>query len=159
MRLIVADAGPLIALSRIHRLGVLHEMFDEVVVPSLVAQELRLNERRPGVEELAHAFGREKWLRTRRPRNASPIAGLDDGETAAIHLSEQLRSALLVDERRARAVAAKRGIQTVGTGRILIEAKRRGLIVCVADELGALRQAGYRLSDALCRQLLSLASE
>jgi uncharacterized protein len=159
MRLIVADAGPLIALSRIRRLGVLRELFDEVVLPSLVVDELRLDEQRPGVEELGRAIAHEKWLRSRQPRITLPIAGLDDGEVAAIHLSEQLRCPLLVDERRARAVAAKRGIQTVGTGRILIEAKQRGFIARVDHELAALRTAGYRLSDALCRQILALAAE
>ena len=159
MRLIVADAGPLIALSRIRRLGVLREMFDEVVLPSLVVDELRLDEQRPGVEELRRAIVREKWLRIRKPRLELPIAGLDDGEVAAIHLSEQLRCPLLVDERRARTVAAGRGIQTVGTGRILIEAKRTGLIDRVGAELSALRHVGYRLSDALCLQILVLAAE
>jgi predicted nucleic acid-binding protein len=159
MRLIVADAGPLIALSRIRRLGVLREMFDEVMLPSLVVDELRLHEQRPGVEELARAILREKWLRIRKPRITLPIAGLADGEVAAIHLSEQLRCPLLVDERRARRVAAGRGIPTVGTGRILIEAKRLRLIDRVDVELAGLRLAGYRLSDALCRQILSLAGE
>lgn len=159
MRLIVADAGPLIALSRIRRLGLLREMFDEVALPSLVVEELRLGEPRPGVEDLARAIGRDQWLRSRQPRATLLIAGLDPGESAAIHLSEQLRCPLLLDERKARAVAAGRGIQTVGTGRILIEAKRRGLIDRVAAELVALRKAGYRLSDALCRELLSLSGE
>jgi len=159
MRLIVADAGPLIALSRIRRLAVLREIFDEVVVPTVVVQELRLDEPRPGVEPLKHALGREKWLRSRQPRISGPIAGLDDGEAAAIHLSEQLQCPLLVDERRARTIAGRRGIVTLGTGRILIEAKRRGLIGSVNDELVALRGAGYRLSNALCRRILALAGE
>ncbi len=55
MLLIVADAGPLIALSRIHRLSILCTLFDEVAIPSVVVDELRLDEQRPGVEDLARA--------------------------------------------------------------------------------------------------------
>ena len=48
MRLIVADTGPLIALSRIRRLSLLADLFDDVVVPNIVLHELRLDEQRPG---------------------------------------------------------------------------------------------------------------
>ena len=159
MRLIVADAGPLIALSRIRRLELVRGLFDDVVVPTVVLDELRLAERRPGVEDLARAITREKWIRSMKPRLDLPIAGLDAGEVAAIHLAEEFHCPLLVDERQARAVAATRGITTVGTGRVLIEAKRQGLIPHVTDELAALRKAGYRLSSALCREILLLAGE
>lgn len=159
MRLIVADAGPLIALSRIHRLSILRTLFDQVAIPRVVVEELRLDERRPGVEDLARAVRVEKWLQDRTPRNVRPIAGLDEGESAAIHLAEELRCPLLIDEHRGRISATKRGVAVIGTGRILIEAKRRGLIANVAHELGLLRTAGYRLSEPLCRRILSLASE
>ena len=159
MRLIVADAGPLIALSRIHRLSILRTLFDQVAIPRVVVEELRLDERRPGVEDLARAVRAEKWLQDRTPRNVRPIAGLDEGESAAIHLAEELRCPLLIDEHRGRISATKRGVAVIGTGRILIEAKRRGLISNVAHELGLLRTAGYRLSEPLCRRILSLASE
>lgn len=159
MRLIVADAGPLIALSRAERLGVLAALFDDVVVPDDVLDELRLGGARSGTLALAQAVTAGKWLRALRPRTRSPIAGLDDGEAAAIHLAEQLRCPLLVDERRGRAMAARRGIAVVGTGRILVEAKRRGLVASVTHELDALRGAGYRLSDPLCREIRRLAGE
>ena len=56
-------------------------------------------------------------------------------------------------------MATQRGIVVLGTGRLLIEAKRRGLISEVAAELAALRTVGYRLSDSLCEQILLLAEE
>lgn len=159
MRLIVADAGPLIALSRVHRLSILHALFDRVAIPRVVVEELRLDERRPGVEDLARAVRSEKWLQDRTPRNVSPIAGLDEGESAAIHLAEELRCPLLIDEQRGRICATKRGVAVIGIGRILIESKRRGLLSNVAHELASLRTAGYRLSEPLCQRILALASE
>ena len=47
----------------------------------------------------------------------------------------------------------------IGTGRILIAAKERGLIESVADALNALRDSGYRLSDELRSRLLAIADE
>ena len=49
MMLIVADAGPLIALSRIGGLDLLHKLFGQVVVPESVVRELPLDEPRSGV--------------------------------------------------------------------------------------------------------------
>jgi len=50
MSLIVSDAGPLIALSRIDRLYLLRDLFAEIVVPAAVVDELRLDEKRAGVQ-------------------------------------------------------------------------------------------------------------
>ena len=158
-RVIVADAGPLIALSRIGRLALLRSIFRQVVLPAVVVEELRLEEDRLGVEDLQRALTRDGWLKSMAPQEAVSIAGLDAGEAHAIHLAEQLKGVLLMDERRGRNVAVRRGLPVVGTGRILLEAHQRGLIPSVSVELTALRKAGYRLSDALCRQLLLLADE
>jgi predicted nucleic acid-binding protein len=159
MRLIVADAGPLIALSRIGRLAILADLFDDVVIPSVVLQELRLEEPRPGVEQLTKAFRQENRIRSMTAQDQRPIPGLDDGEAAAIRLSAELKCPLLIDERRGRTAARHHGLQVVGTGRLLLWAKESGLIVSVRGGLDELRSAGYRLSDPLYRRLLELAEE
>ena len=40
MIVVVADASPLIALQRIDQLGLLHALFEEVLVPPAVTREL-----------------------------------------------------------------------------------------------------------------------
>ena len=159
MPLIVSDAGPLIALSRIGQLELLHKLFGRVVVPEMVVRELRLDERRPGVELLAQAIHPDNWIESMEPPGGRAVPGLGDGESAAILLAEHLRCPLLVDERRARTVAAKRGLSIVGTGGVLFAAKQKHLIPNIGDVLNVLKAAGYRLSDDLCSRLLELAGE
>ena len=159
MRIIVADASPLIALSKIARLSILNILFDEVVAPPVVLAELRLDEPRLGAKALADAVRLGNWLRTIEPKEQSPIAGLDAGETAAIHLAQELGCPLLLDERRGRATAIRQGVAVVGTGRILIAVKQHGLLDSVQSELETLKKVGYRLSDALCNRLIALANE
>ena len=159
MRLIVADAGPLIALSRIGKLSLLADLFDDVVVPTVVLNELCLEEQRPGVEQLATALNQQKWLRSMTAKDQRAIPGLDDGEAAAIRLSAQLKCPLLIDERRGRTAAKHHDLQVVGTGRILLWAKEEGMIDSVQASLKELKAAGYRLSDQLCRRLIQLAAE
>ena len=54
--------------------------------------------------------------------------GLGVGESAAIRLARKLDCPLLLDERRARVAARKQGLRVLGTGRVLLAAKERGLI-------------------------------
>ncbi len=77
----------------------------------------------------------------------------------AIQLAEDMKCPLLIDERRGRIAARHRGLEVIGTGRILLAAKEAKLIDSVADVLEALKTSGYRLSDKLCRRLLELAHE
>jgi hypothetical protein len=157
--LIVSDAGPLIALSRIERLALLEHLFESVVVPHSVLRELRLDEPRPGVVLLATAARDQRWLRHMDPPNNGVITGLDVGESEAIHLAQHLQCPLLIDERRGRANARSRGIPVIGIGRILIAAKETGLIESVSVALTALRGAGYRLSARICARLLTIVDE
>jgi uncharacterized protein len=159
MSLIVSDAGPLIALSRIGQLELLHKLFGRIVVPEMVVRELRLDERRPGVELLAQAIHPDNWIESMKSPGSRALPGLGDGESAAIRLAEQLRCPLLLDERRARTVAGMRGLSILGTGRVLLAAKQKHLIPNIGDVLNALKAAGYRLSDSLCSRLLDLAGE
>jgi predicted nucleic acid-binding protein len=159
MPLIVSDAGPLIALSRIDRLELLHKLFGKVMVPKTVVRELRLAEKRPGVLPLVQALRKDKWIKAMVPRGNLAVPGLDEGESAAILLAAAQECPLLVDERRARIVARKRGLSVLGTGRVLLAAREKGLIASVGDTLDALRESGYRLSDELCARLRELAGE
>jgi len=159
MRIIVADAGPLIALSRIRRLGLLPALFKQVVVPAIVVEELRLMEERPGVAHLAEAVDGRTWLKVMHPRDDRPMAVLDRGEAAAIRLAIQLRCPLLMDERRGRLAARSRCLPVFGTGRVLLWAKKKRLIEFVGPVLQQLRGNGYRLANALCQRLLALAGE
>jgi uncharacterized protein len=85
---------------------------------------------------------------------------LDAGEAAAILLAEEVSCRfLLMDERRGRSAALRRGIPVVGRAGVLLAAKRHGLLSSVAPTLLELAHQGYRLSDALVREVLRLADE
>lgn len=87
--------------------------------------------------------------------------GLDPGETAALALAVEIHAdAILVDERRGRAVAIQLGLRTIGILGPLVQAKSAGLLPAVEPVLDALRRdAGFWISEALRQQVLKLAGE
>jgi len=56
---------------------------------------------------------------------------------------------VLIDERKGRKVARLYGLQVFGTARVLVEAKRAGLIDSVGQALGAMRSNGYWVDDKI----------
>jgi len=160
LTVIVADAGPLIGMTRIGRIGILRSLFQRIVIPAGVEVELRLESSRPGSNALAEARD-AGWLTTESV-SATPahlLAAVDRGEAEAITLAKRLSLPLLIDERWGRTIAGNEGVRTIGTGGVLVRAKEKGSIPKVKPELNALRQAGYRLSESLCAEILRLAGE
>lgn len=160
---IVADASPLIGLSRVGLLRLLRELYGKVVIPPAVQAELEIARRRPGHEALAEALT-EGWLAqlevgtSTEPERRDRAIG--KGEEQALLLAEQLPARfLLIDERAGRAMAMRRGIPVVGTGGVLLVAKEQGLIESVGAVLEQLAAHRFRLSPDLQNRLLEMAGE
>ncbi|MBN1850808.1 MAG: DUF3368 domain-containing protein [Deltaproteobacteria bacterium] len=67
---------------------------------------------------------------------------------------------VLIDERKARKVARKiYGIRVVGSARILVEAKHRGLVSNVRGPLEEMRSAGYWIHQDIMKIALQQAKE
>jgi predicted nucleic acid-binding protein len=158
--IVVSDAGPLIGLARAELLVHLASLYETVLIPKAVYDELQVTSGRPGATTLGEAIA-EGWLKVHRiSRNPFPDHPyLGSGELEAIAAALELRSELLMDELRGRRFAAKQGVRVFGTGKVLLSAKQHGHLRSVGKALEALRQAGYRLSAPLCRRLLELAEE
>jgi hypothetical protein len=160
-RIVVADAGPLIALARIGRIELLRLLYGGAVVPVAVMEELQLDSRRPGADTL-RAARNAGWLEVMTaPTDVHALKQvLDPGEAEAILLAENIACRfLLIDERRGRAIARNRGIPVVGTAGLLLNAKRKGRLTAVTPELERLSQNGYRLAPALIEEIRRLAGE
>ena len=141
---VVADASPFVALVKIGRVELMQMLFGEVLIPPAVAAELA-HERRPqAVRDFIGEF--PPWLRIQAPVTAQSIAGLDEGECAAISLALELKDCLLViDERLGRMEALNRKIRITGTIGILKLAAERKL-VDLEEAFADLKTTNFRLS-------------
>jgi predicted nucleic acid-binding protein len=85
---------------------------------------------------------------------------LDPGEAAAIVLAEEMDCRfLLIDERKGRAVARRRGVPIAGIAGVLLAAKKHGFIDEVLPLVNDLEQIGYRMSPALVSEIARRAGE
>lgn len=159
--MVVCNSGPLIALGGIDRLDLLRDLFGVVRVPEEVATECRHGGTKSTGLEALH---RATWIETEAlPHAPDPllVSLLDIGEARAIELAMRHQPCvLLMDESRGRRVARDiYGLQVVGTGRVLVEAKRAGFLAAVRPSLEEIRENGYWLSDQITAEILKQASE
>jgi predicted nucleic acid-binding protein len=86
---------------------------------------------------------------------------LDRGEAEALALATELKADLvLLDERRARKVAAGLGLRYIGVIGVLVEAKSRGHVTKVKPALDALiHEAGFWVSSDLYARVLQSVGE
>lgn len=154
---VVADTSPLIYLSRVGALGLLHTLFGEVVVPRAVWTEVvEQRTAAPGLDALRIA----NWLRVVDQELPVLDLGLDAGETAAILLAESLQAdLLLIDERLGRRVAESRGLIVRGTLGVLVQARRTGALPALRPVLERLVADGFRISPTLIREALTAVGE
>ena len=148
--IVVPDTSCLIALEALDQLELLHDFYPAVIVPPAVALE----------------YGRAlpDWLRTQAPADQRLLAvlggSLGPGESEAIVLAGELPKALLVlDDLRARRMAARMGLRLTGTLGVLLRAKRVGRLPSLGEALRVVGSAGFRVSAELRGEALRLASE
>ena len=163
--IIVADSGPLIALSKLGLLDLLLRCFRRVYIPQTVLMEVTEHRSHLDAENfLRFIAAYEGGYIQIAPNVVNELTCelgklLDPGETQAINLANSLDCPVLMDGRRRRMLAAKHGVSVFGLIGLLLRAKQTGYLPAVAPYLLKLKQAGYYLSDRLVTQALRLAEE
>ena len=148
---VIADAGPLIALAEVKRLGLLKRLFGQVSMTAVVADELRLGSSAPGAAALDAAFA-SGWLVRLPPTavTAPEHRTLDAGEASCLAAAAATPGTLLlIDERLGRREAQRLDIPHTGTAGILCAAKELGYLAAALPVLSQLTAAGYFLSDTV----------
>lgn len=156
--IVVSDTSPLTYLHQIGRLGLLRELYGEVVIPTTVQREL---------QEAVELHAGMDWsiFRVLAPKDLNQVAefevDLDRGESEAIVLALELGAdLLLIDEATGRDRAARLGLRRTGLLGVLLEAKVKGRILSVKEELKVLLgKTNFRIQELVKVEFLRLAGE
>ena len=120
----MSDTSPIRALSHLGRLELLAALFQEIVVPTAVVEELE--QPRPTFAPVA--VRGLPFVCVRSPQDRDAVDALREtlgpGEAEAIILAEELHAeAILIDETAGRAVALRHGLRPIGVLGTLLRGK------------------------------------
>lgn len=149
-QVVIADAGPLLALAKLDLLNLLEQLFGVVLIPEAVyneclaksgldSQRIQQAVENQQLKIILEAVDKADRLKLSR--------SFGDGEQAAIRLALQQEASLLIlDDQLARKQAAKLGLAFIGTVRLLVIAEQHKLLASAEQAVENLQQAGYRVS-------------
>jgi len=162
--IIVSDTSPINGLAIVGYLWLLQQVYERVLIPPAVADELR----RGGEDDsrIIDALSLD-WIEVYQPRNYQLTEtlqteyNLDRGESEAIALALELNAEeLLINERLGRRQAVRLGLSITGLLGILLVAKHRGLVREIRPIIDNLiEQASFRVSASLYIEILIAAGE
>jgi predicted nucleic acid-binding protein len=160
---VLVNAGPLIALAKLNRLGLL-TVFGSLCVPLTVYREVVVEGGARGMPDSLHVHlfvehheiqiveGSDLVLESYHPR-----AVLDPGERELLAIARTLSDSLvLLDDETARAEARSLGLKVKGTLGVLVQAFRSGMIERSEADLLLLEVAerpDIWISAELCQQV------
>lgn len=157
---VMCNASPVIGLLGIDRLPLLWQLFDEVLIPEAVYNELcadSLNHESEVALIRKHVEAGDFIIY--KVENSAIVKSLYGklhyGELEVIIGAKECEIPLaLIDERAARKMAAEFLVDTMGILGILSLAKKRGILLEIKPDVDKLRTNGYHISDSLYKQIL-----
>jgi predicted nucleic acid-binding protein len=160
VRDVVTNTSPLLYLHQLRLIDLLPRLYERVVVPTAVAEELAEGARHghdvPNPARLDWAL----IIAAPSPALLKLAPALGEGERAAIALaSERGSDLLLIDDGPARRHATLLGIKITGTLGVLLRAKANGHLPAVQPLLDQLAQLGFRASPETIAAVRKLADE
>lgn len=150
---VVADTTPLNYLILIRQSEILASLFEQVLIPQAVLNELQ----HPKAPEAVSLWLRSlpTWLVVTTVQQIDETIMLGQGENEAISLAiERHVPVVLMDERRGRAAAESRGLFAVGTLNLIDLADEQGLLDGI-QALHDLRQTTFRADSELLERFES----
>lgn len=152
--IVVSDTTPLNYLILIGEENPLEKLFENVVIPQAVFDELQAE----GASETVRNWVNNPplWIEVKQSALTADASldALHDGEREAILLAQELTAdLLLVDDKQARLAAVSLSIAITGTLGVLDRAAKANLID-LKTTLDALQKTSFHIADDLVQKLL-----
>ncbi len=159
MRKVISNTTPILSLFKIDKLGILKELYDRVIIPFAVYEEIEQGKEKPYYQDLRKL----DWIDIKSIKNEKSrlyFLDLDKGEAEVLILSgEENADLVIIDELLGRRYAKQMNINLTGTIGILLKAKSKGIIPSVKELLFELREKGSWINPKLIMKILKLAGE
>jgi predicted nucleic acid-binding protein len=156
----VVDSSPVILLSKIGKIALLHELPDEMVIPAGVAQEIQRGAKNDVARRWLENEG-NIWVQETSvviPLISTWLLGLGESQVLS-YVQTHSDCVAIVDDRAARNCAYALKIPVRGTLGVLLLAKKNGKIAQIKPLLTQLQNVGLHINTKLIDEALKLAEE
>ena len=164
----ILNASPLIYLGKKRKTNLLRLIFEKIIIPEEVEEEVVRLEESPEAIQLREAI-QKGWVKVKRPsedrkkRIAKLFGEINEGEAAVIALAlEEGGATVIIDDAEARAAAEHFELKARGTLYVILEAYRHGLLKSKREVIALVNnmlRKGFYLSTEVYARLLSLLEE
>ncbi len=161
----VSNASPLIYLASVGKLALLKDLFQAVMIPEEVFEEVCGLQKSPDSIVVNDAVS-EEWIRvepsvTGDAKRLAEGSGIQIGEAAAVLLAKSEDALLLIDDKMGRSTAEVLGISCLGTVGVLLRALSELLLTLneLTLVLERMIDLGFRLDSKVYIQVLKVAKD
>lgn len=155
---VVADASPIIGLSKGEALGLLRGLFGEIFVTEAVCAEVFAGKGLPGAADLKASIA-DGWVRVVPNQTNANFAHLGRGEATTLAYASVTGARVLMDDQLGRQQAAAHRLDAIGTVGALIAARRLGLIDELRPLFQKMRERGFHIAEDAVRAALDEVGE
>jgi len=128
---VVCDAGPLIALAKLGHVNLLAKLYQKVIIPRQVYEEVVVSGSIRGYSntQAIKILIDQGYIEIHKAARKETYPALGSGETEAINLAIQEKATIiLLDDLQARKEARKKKLKIKGTIGVLLEAYTKGFL-------------------------------
>jgi len=154
---VISNSTPLIYFCKMGELNLLERLFGKIIVADKVYEEIVVQGAgKPGSDEVRNA----DWIKRQSVSDQAGVQKLRNdellgaGEAETLVLAAELKADLvLLDDRKARKVAARMKVKRIGTIAIILMAYRKGLIKDLPSVLKTAQQKAFRINERILKRL------
>ncbi|MGB8217058.1 MAG: DUF3368 domain-containing protein [Candidatus Methanoperedens sp.] len=163
---VVSDASPLLLLAKIGKLDLLKELYQEIVIPLQVRNEVVENNDK--ASSLILSGIENGWIKQKDEEISPEIKslgeklGLHKGETAALSVAKRLDiKEILADDKLARIAARILGLKAIGCLGVMMKAYENGIVTRsdAIDSIQKLVKAGLWVSPEVLTEVFKSLEE
>lgn len=154
----VSNTTPIISLASVGKLDILKELFEEIIIPDAVYNEIKAK-KSYGYKEVEADFIKVKHIKGKIYRDLL-LNQIDLGEAETIILAKEINAnVIIIDDNIAYKIAANSGLNVVRTLSILLKAKEKGFIQEIKPLLDEMISKGRWYSKRVYRDFLKRINE
>lgn len=156
---VVSNTTPIISLLKIDKLEIFKNLYDEIMIPEEVFNEIEAGKHKEFYVDLTKI----KWIKIKKIKDNDALSyflDLDKGEAEAIVLAKEQKADLIIlDESLGRFHAKHTGLKVTGTIGLLLKAKQLGLIPEIKPLLLELKSKNVWFGANFLANVLKFADE